>query len=145
MTTCCSFGLVFKLPSSKLKHSNKKTKNPTQTGRLVFKLLVIINIPCQHRHTRRHDRRPHDAQKPEQADENHVGIEGVFVWVIRAAGDPVSHDTIAAAKPRLSLAVFALRLSARSIGLQRHLPIPGIPSWLIRKHRANWCRWLTLL
>lgn len=79
-----------------------------------------------------------------QADEKHVGIEGVFVWVIRAGGDPVSHDIIAAAKPSLLLAVLSVRVCARSIGLQRYPPIPRITHLLTRKRRVEpiGCWWL---
>lgn len=71
-----------------------------------------------------------NAQKPQQADEKHVGIEGVFVWVIRAGGDPVSHDIIAAAKPRLLLAVLSVRVSASSIGPAKISPNSWNPQFV---------------
>lgn len=54
----------------------------------------------------------------------HIGIEDAFVWVISTGGDPVSHDIIAAAGPRLFLAVLNVRVCARSIGLHRYPPVP---------------------
>lgn len=67
----------------------------------------------------------------------HLGIEDAFVWVISTGGDPVSHNIIAAAGPRLLLAVLNVRVCARSIGLHRYLPVPRIGWLLTRKHRTG--------